>query len=108
MGIEAADHITAAMEIQHHRLQSFDRLPFAIQARRQAMTVACSEGEVVAGNTVQRHIEKPRRRFKIDPRLLRRLFMHRATFAGHPAELREFEKCFKFWQYGHGKILLHK
>jgi hypothetical protein len=28
--------------------------------------------------------------------------MHRTTFAGHPAELGEFEKSFKFWQHSHG------
>jgi len=54
------------------------------------MTVARSNRKVLAGNATQRYIEKPRGRVKINPSLLRRLFMHRATFAGHPAELGEF------------------
>ncbi|MNL11969.1 hypothetical protein D3C87_1328260 [compost metagenome] len=102
VGIEAADHIAATVEIQHHRLQAIDRLPIAIQPRRQAVTVPRGNGEILASNVVQWHIEKRRGRFEVDPRLLRSLLVHRATFARQAAELGEFEESFKFWQHGHG------
>ncbi|MNY33815.1 hypothetical protein D3C86_1681130 [compost metagenome] len=58
VGIEAADHVAAAVEIQDHGLQSVDRFAIAIQARRQTMAIPRGNGEVLAGNAVQRHVEK--------------------------------------------------
>ncbi|MCY1184980.1 hypothetical protein D9M73_257180 [compost metagenome] len=98
MGVEAADHVAAAVEVEHHRLQAVGRLAVAIQACGKAVAVAGGDGEVVAGDVVQRRIEKARGGFEVDPCLLRGLFVHGATFAGQAAELGEFEESFKFWQ----------
>ncbi|MCY1454515.1 hypothetical protein D9M71_715890 [compost metagenome] len=58
MGVEAADHVAAAVEIEHHWLQGFDGLAVAIQACGEAVAVAGGDGEVVAGDIVQRCIEE--------------------------------------------------
>ncbi|MNZ92367.1 hypothetical protein D3C78_1113900 [compost metagenome] len=88
VGIEAAHHISAAMEVQQHRARLAVRLRVGIQPRIEQMPIPRSNADLRHRQRARwRRIEQLRSLFELLPRFARVQLMHGLAFAAEAAEL---------------------
>ncbi|MNZ91307.1 hypothetical protein D3C78_1102860 [compost metagenome] len=104
VGIEAAHHVAAAMEVQQHRARLVVRLRFGVQPRVEHMPVPRRKADRRHRQCTRRGgIEQLRRLFELLSGFARRQLMHGLAFAAEAAELGQLQKTFDVRVQCHGR-----
>ncbi|MCY1444727.1 hypothetical protein D9M71_612120 [compost metagenome] len=106
VGIQAADHVAAAMEVQQRRLGAGAQFRRAVEPRRQGPAIAGGDAQAGALDLFHRLVQGQGGHLEVSAGLLRGLFVHGPALAGQAAEFDQFEEGFEFGHDGHG-VSLH-